>query len=62
MNFNKKGCANVNCNERGTLNLFEGKYYCLRHVSKLVKTRNELYDINLQEALNKKEVEIKNEM
>lgn len=52
----KEGCANIGCNEVGTLNLFEGKYYCLWHVSLLVKARNEQYDINLQEALNKRGV------
>ena len=54
--MNKKGCANIECNDGGTLNLFEGKYYCLRCVSPLVKARDERYDINLQEALNKRGV------
>ena len=52
----KEGCANIDCNEVGTLNLFEGKHYCLRCVSPLVKARDERYDINLQEALNKRGV------
>ena len=56
--MNKKGCANIECNTAGTLNLFEGKYYCLRHVSLLVKARNQKWDINLHETLNKKEVDI----
>ena len=52
--MNKKGCANIECNEVKTLNLFEGKYYCLKCVSPLVKARNERYDFNLQDALNKR--------
>lgn len=45
-------CENPNCNrEVGTLNLFEGKWYCLFCWSKLQRQRDNEYYENLRKEL-----------